>query len=121
FRFDVFTFSRPSSEVLNRKELTFEDAMAMRELPHVQAVSAGLRLFMPEFGVGTYSVKYKDKKVKNTILEGDTASIKEVYDLDLKSGRSLSEIDEQNRSNVVVIGNDTAEELFGMESALGKE
>ena len=121
FRFNVFSFSRPTSELLTRKELTYEDAIAMRDLPHVQAAAAGQRLFLPQFGVGTYAVKYKDKKVKNTILEGDTASIKDVYDLDLKEGRSFTDTDDDNRSNVVVLGYDTAQRLFGDESAVGKE
>src|SRR5947209_2528858 len=121
FKFDVFTFGRPSTELLTRKELTYDDAMAMRDLPHVQGVAAGQRLFLPQFGVGTYAVKYKDKKAKNTILEGDTASVKDVYDLELKEGRSFSDLDDQNRSNIVVLGHDTADFLFGKESALGKE
>jgi putative ABC transport system permease protein len=122
FRLDVFQFGRPSTEMLNRKELTYEDAMAMKDLPHVQAVCTGLRLFRPEFGTGTYAVKYGDRRVKNTILEGDTASVKDVYDLDMKEGRFFSELDDQNRSNVIVLGYDTAAELFGEEaSALGKE
>ncbi len=121
FKFDVFTFGRPATELLTRKELTYEDAMAVKDLAHVQAVSAGIRFFNPQFGVGSYSVKYGSKKVKNTILEGDTASIKEVYDLVLKDGRAFSRIDEANRANVIVLGYDTADELFGADSALGKE
>src|SRR5689334_15920794 len=66
FRFDVFTFGRIPTEMLQRKELTYEDAMAMKDLRHVAAVNAGIRLFNPNFGVGTYSVKYKDRKVANT-------------------------------------------------------
>jgi putative ABC transport system permease protein len=121
FKFNVFTFSRPTSEILTRKELTYDDAMAMKDLPHVQAVAGGQRLFLPQFGVGTYAVKYKDKKAKNTILEGDSASIKDVYDLDLKEGRSFTDTDDENRSNVVMLGFDTAKTLFGEESAVGKE
>src|SRR2546423_14865419 len=120
FRFNVFTFSRPTSELLTRKELTYDDAMAMKDLPHVQAVAAGQRLFLPQFGVGTYAVKYKDKKAKNTILEGDSASIKDVYDLDMKEGRAFTDTDDQNRSNIVMLGFDAAKTLFGEESGVGK-
>jgi putative ABC transport system permease protein len=74
FHLDFFTFGRFTEEMRRRRELTYDDAMAMKELPHVKAVSAGLRLFRPELGVGSYSVKYQDKKAKNTILEGDMAS-----------------------------------------------
>jgi putative ABC transport system permease protein len=121
YRFDVFQFGRPSTELLTRKELSLEDAMSLRDMPHVIDVCAGIRLFMPQFGVGTYSLKYKGHKVSNAILEGDTASVKDVYDIALKEGRFFTEEEDQRRANVISIGYDTAEELFGNESALGKE
>ncbi|HTZ83659.1 MAG TPA: ABC transporter permease [Candidatus Acidoferrales bacterium] len=121
FHLDFFTFGRLTEEMRKRKELTYDDAMAMRDLPHIKAVSAGLRLFRPEFGVGTYSVKYRDKKVKNTILEGDMATAKDVFDLPMASGRWFSDIDDEHHSPVVVICYDTQHELFGDEDPLGKE
>src|SRR3954470_2496987 len=121
YRFDVFQVGRPSTELLTRKELSLEDAMALRDMPHVAFVGAGIRMFMPQFGVGTYSVKYKGRKASNTILEGDTSSIKDVYDIALKEGRFFTEEEDQRRANVIAIGYDTAEELFGAESPIGKE
>ncbi len=121
FHLDFFTFGRMTQEMRTRKELTYDDALAIQELPHVKAVSAGIRLFRPEFGVGRYAVKYQDKKVKNTILEGDTASVKDVFDLPMASGRWFSDVDDEHRSPVVVLCYDTQHELFGQEDPLGKE
>src|SRR5436309_14255433 len=101
YRFDVFQFGRPSTEILTRKALSLEDAMALRDLPHVKDVCAGIRMFMPQFGVGTYSVKYKGRKVSNTILEGDSASVKDVYDIAVKEGRFFTEEEDQRRANVI--------------------
>jgi putative ABC transport system permease protein len=115
------TFGRPTEELRTRKELTFEDAEAMKDLPHVKAVTAGVRYVEPQFGSGTYVVKYGDRKSKQTILEGDSASAKDVFDLQLKSGRWFSEIDDDRRASVIVIGADTAEELFGNTDPVGKE
>jgi len=121
FHLDFFTFGRLTEEMRRRKELTYDDAMAMRDLPHVKAVSAGLRLFRPELGVGTYAVKYQDKKAKNTILEGDMASAKDVFDLPMASGRWFTDLDDEHHSPVVVVCYDTQHELFGDQDPLGKE
>ncbi len=121
FHLEPFTFGRMSEEMRTRKELTFEDEEAIKELPHVKAVSAGIRLFRPELGVGSYAVKYQDRKVKNTILEGDTASVKDVFDLPMASGRWFTEVDNQHRSSVVLLGYETAQELFGNQDPLGRE
>ena len=48
FHLDPFTFGRMSEEMRARKELTYEDAEALQDLPHVRAVSAILRLFRPK-------------------------------------------------------------------------
>src|SRR5438309_9626933 len=121
FHIEPFTFGRPSEEMRTRKELTFEDAMAMKDLPHVKAVSAGMRFFRPELGVGTFAVKYRDRKAKNTILEGDTASVKDVFDMPITAGRWFSEIDDERRASVIILGHDTAEDLFPNESPLRRE
>jgi putative ABC transport system permease protein len=121
FRFDFFTFQRPTEEIRLRKELTKDDGEAMKELPFVDAVTEGVRYFNPQFGVGTYSLSYNGRKATNTILEGDTANVKEVYDLQLKEGRMFTDEEDRRGANVVVLGSDTAEELFNGEPGLNKE
>src|SRR5439155_7070192 len=56
-----------------------------------------------------------------TILEGDLAAIKEVYDFQMAAGRWFSEIDDQHHSPLIVLGSDTASELFPTENPLGKQ
>ena len=121
FHLEPFTFGRPTTEMLNRKELTLEDAMAMKNLPHVKYVSAGVRYFLPQFNTGSYSVKYNGRRTRNTILEGDTPSVKDVFDLNIAKGRTFSETDDEQRNTVILIGHDSAQTLFGTDDPLGKE
>jgi putative ABC transport system permease protein len=120
FRFPVIGV-RPTTEMLTRKQMTYEDAMAMKDLPHVLAVSPGLQ-YRDNRGVqGTVAVKFGTKKMEGTVLEGDTASVKDVYQLDLKDGRFFTDGDVERAANVVVLGNDTADTLFDTVSPVGKD
>ncbi len=121
FHLEPFIIGRMTDEMRSRKELTVDDAAALKNLPHAQAVTALLRLFDPQAESGTYAVKYRDRKAKNTILEGDSAAAKDVYDLPIASGRWFTEFEDEHRSNVVVLCHDTAEELFGNQDGVGKE
>jgi putative ABC transport system permease protein len=121
FHMQPFQLGRPSEEMRKRKELTVDDYEAIRQLPHVKAATTGLRYARPEFGTGTYVVKYGDRRAKNTMLEGDTSTWKDVYDLDLTSGRWFNETDDEQRAPVIVLGLDTATELFPAGNALDKE
>ena len=112
---------RMTQEMRTRKKLTFEDAQAIGQLPHVKAVTAGIRFFRPELGVGSYSVKYQDRKVKNTILEGATSQAKDVFDLHITEGRWFTDSDDERHAPVIILCHDTAAELFPTESSLGHE
>jgi putative ABC transport system permease protein len=120
FRFEVFG-SRPTQEMLNRKQLTYEDAVALRDLPHVIAVDPSQQYRSPTGRLGSFSVKYQGHKVQNTILQGDSEQQPLVYDLNIAQGRFFTDEEEKRRANVVVLGIDTAKELFGDEPAVGKE
>ena len=86
FRFEVFG-RRPTTAELNRKELTYEDGIAMRALPHVLAVDPALTYQDFETGLGGSSVKAGTHKIQNTILYGATSSFSDTRDIQLKEGR----------------------------------
>ncbi|HZQ90252.1 MAG TPA: ABC transporter permease [Terriglobales bacterium] len=121
FHLEPFNFGRLPEEVRRRKELTYEDAMAIKDLPHVKAVNAGLRYQIPQFNAGAYVVKYEGRKAKNVILEGDLSAVTEVFDLKMREGRWFSNFDDEHHTQVIVLGNDTADELFQHASPLDKE
>ncbi len=118
---EPFIFGRIPDEMRKRKELTAEDALAMRALPHVASVTAGVRYFSRQFGTGSYVVKHEGQKAKNVILEGDMASARVVYDLPIAQGRWFDDFDDQHRTPVINLGADTAETLFPNSDPIGKE
>ena len=73
FRFPVIGV-RPTAEMLARKQLTFDDAEALKALPHVVDVVPSLRYSNFQFGAGSVTVKYGKNKSENVSLEGATAS-----------------------------------------------
>ncbi len=121
FHIQPFQVGRPTEEMRTRKELTLEDCLAMKDMAHVKAVTTGLRYQRPEFGAGTYVVKYGDRRAKNTMLEGDTGEWPKVFDLGVTEGRWWNESDDERHASVIVLGHDTADELFPNGGALGKE
>jgi putative ABC transport system permease protein len=122
FRFPVFG-QRPTTEMLTRKQLTYDDSEAMKALPHVVAVAPALQYTdntAPGRG-GTTAIKGNGKKMQNTILSGETPSQKDVGELDMREGRYFTDMDQARFANVVVLGSNTADELFSGQSAIGKE
>ncbi|GGA71075.1 ABC transporter [Edaphobacter acidisoli] len=122
FRFPVFG-QRPTTEMLTRKQLTYDDAMAMRDLPHVVAVSPALQYTdnTAPGRAGNTAIRGNGKTMQGTILEGDTPSTQDVYELDMLEGRFFNDEDQARAAKVTVLGYDTAAQLFPGQSAVGKE
>jgi putative ABC transport system permease protein len=112
---------RPTAEQLMRKKLTIDDVIALRALPHVVAVDGNVQHVKQPFRVGDVSVKYNGKSIASTILTGSTAEVADVMNLDFLAGRMFTDAEDQRAAHVCILGHDTWEELFGNESAVGKD
>src|SRR5882672_10447322 len=95
---------RPTAEMLARRKLTIDDAIAMRSLPHVVAVDPSQRWQNWQLGVGNVAVKFENRKMQNTILEGSSPEIKDVNELDIAEGRLFTEEENLRAANVVLLG-----------------
>ena len=120
FRFEPFG-KRPTTEELNRKQLTYEDGIAMRALPHVVAVDPELTSQNFQTGLGDVSLKRGKYSIHNTILNGTTSQVKDTVDIEMVEGRMWTDDEEKRAADVVVLGHDAAEDLFPNESPLGKD
>ena len=120
FRFDPWGH-RLTTEELNRKQLTYEDGVAMRSLPHVVAVDPSVTYQNFQLGIGNVSLKAGTHKVENTIIYGDTSEVKKTNDIEILEGRMWTEGEEERRASVVLLGHDAAEDLFPDGSPIGKD
>jgi putative ABC transport system permease protein len=120
FHLPILT-GQPTTEQLTRKKLTLDDVMALRQLPHVVAADGGHQHVKPQFRVGDVAVKYNGKKVAGTLLQGSTTEVAEVTELVFTAGRLWTDAENDRAAHVVVLGHDTAEELFGAEDPIGKD
>ncbi len=98
-----------------RKDLTLDDYRAVAEAcRHCELVGASTR---NESG----HVKYGGQSISDTLIRGITPGMATILDTDLSAGRMLNDTDLNNRSPVVVIGNDIVEHLMPGMDPLGKE
>ncbi|MGA2220089.1 MAG: ABC transporter permease [Terracidiphilus sp.] len=111
----------PTTEMLTRKKLTLDDAIALRSQPHVIAVDAERQHVNRQFHVGDVSVKYNGKKLSGQFLEGATGQLPVVFDLPMLQGRFWTDDEDTRHAHVCVLAHDTAEELFVNEDPIGKE
>jgi len=107
-RFEVgIHFGRLPEEIRNRKPITYEDAMAVKDLcPSVTAVSP------QNWGPGRKVAKYRNNETTRFELIGILPSYEEVNNNYVKEGRFITDTDVHYKTKVVVIGEDVREALF---------
>src|SRR3989475_1574653 len=120
---DVFGLSKQPSIIRNvddwlefqkRKRITYDDFQAVREqCKSCKEIGASLG--------GRVEVKSGLNSLKDTNLRAWTPQMAELYDVDLVSGRHMTEADLSGAAPVCVIGNDIIENLMPGIDPIGKE
>ncbi len=121
---DVFIISKQPNVVTNvdqylegqkRKDITYDDYRAVLEqCTQCKLVGASILQFNAK-------IKYNEQNSSDSTTRGWTPSMAGIYDLDLESGRLMTDADVNSSSPVVIIGKDIAENLMGGVDPLGKE
>jgi len=110
------SFGRPpKAEELHRKELTLDDADAIREQASSLVGVSPLQRKLAE------TVRYKDKQTETPILIGVTPYYEFTHSQYIGRGRFITDADINERSNVVVLGRDVVKALFEYDEPLDKE
>src|SRR5262245_204371 len=117
FYVDKYGFITTQEEwdaVKDRPDITLDDADALRlgveHASHVVA-QAGNQVI----------VRFRNKEVKGVQLRGRSPGFEIVDDLSIASGRNFTELDDQRRRQVCVIGPELASDLFGNLDPIGRD
>lgn len=105
-----------TEEERKRKPITIEDAIALSQLPSVQAASPILRPSeLPPV------VKFRNNEVRTPQVRGVWAAYARTREVSIGSGRFFTESEDEHKIAVCVIGNNIAEKLLSGYEPLGKE
>src|SRR5689334_10981736 len=122
FKFDPgIHFGRLSPEERSRKSLTYEDAMAIKDLPTIKNVVVEAVFHIGEGPQPVRTARYKSHELTELAFRGMTASYAEVVNGRMKEGRFFTELEDLHREDVVVLGYDAEKNLFPDETAEGKQ
>ena len=114
-KFDPSFGRMPSAEERQRKELTWEDAEALRrEAQSLASVS-------PMYRKLAETLRYRDRQTDTPILFGVTPYYEFTHTQYAARGRFISDADMLARSNVCVLAQDVVRALFHDEDPLGRE
>src|ERR1700730_255455 len=114
-KFDPSIGHQQTDEEIHRKELTVEDADAIRrEAPSIISVS-------PFYRKIAETVRHTDKQTDTPILLGVTPYHEFTLSSYADYGRYINELDVEQRANVCVLGRDVVHALFPFEDPLGKD
>ncbi|MDW7761451.1 MAG: ABC transporter permease [Acidobacteriota bacterium] len=118
-KYDPVQMGQRSEEERRRRDLTFEDAMAIQEeCPSVRSVAVSMTadIFQP------IPVKAGNITSENAIIIGMNENWPTVYALYLpQEGRFLTESEITRSARSAILGFETAETLFPFTSAVGRE
>ncbi len=111
----AFQTSDLTPEQRARKELTYENAVAVRD--NCVACTKTSAMMWSNHIVVT---KYKGNAIYDTQLRGVEAIFSESGQVDMNDGRFFSDFEDKHHEPVAVIGADTQKKLFGEENPIGK-
>ena len=104
-----------------RKPLSYEDALAIREqCRSAEAVSFELFHEMGDFGLPPVTARYKGRDMPDALFVGVTANHLQLINATVDMGRFFTDVEDQHRRDIAVIGNGVRERFFEHADPIGK-
>jgi putative ABC transport system permease protein len=113
-RIGIVTNLEQWNKARKHPEITVDDLQAMREQMKLAKQIAGQQQTAAD-------VRYGNQLSEDVDIVGATPEFSDIRNMDAATGRMLTQIDEDHRSNVAVIGPDLVQKIFGGADPIGKE
>jgi putative ABC transport system permease protein len=112
-KFGIITDREAFLEALRRKNLDDDDLAAVERLCRgCGSIGASVQDRLP--------VKRDNKRLSGVLIQGTTANLGDLNNLELEAGRFFSLSEDDHSSLVAVIGSDVRDELFGRLDPIGR-
>ena len=112
-QFGIITSQKQFLEAIKRKKIDWNDYEAIRErCTHCAAVGAQ--------EASRLTVKRAAQKLAGVRVQGGTANIGEINNVDIEEGRFFTRTEDEHAAMVTVIGSDVKDELFGNLDPIGR-
>ncbi len=112
-RFGIITSQEQFLEALKRKPIKKNEFVELARLSKT-ALAVGAQ------SGDTKAVKFGNRRLADVQINGATANMAELQNLDLEAGRFYTELENERRAFVAVIGSEVREELFPRVDPIGK-
>jgi len=112
-KYGMITSEEDFFDALHRKDITVEDAQAIRDrCPSVGAVASVAQ--------HTGKVRYRNQTLRDVFIAGVTGDYVEVTDTEIEEGRFPTPEDDGHRRFIATIGSDIKGNLFGPVDPIGR-
>ena len=95
-------------------QMTFDDIEYIKEKE-----KNNIKAIAPRYSGGS-SLRYDGKEIDFNLVT-TTPEFKEIYDLDIAEGRFINKLDIENFNPVIILGYETAQNIFGKDNAIGEK
>ena len=95
-------------------QMTFEDIEYIKEKE-----KNSIKAIAPRYS-GDASLRYDGKEIDFNLVT-TTPDFKEIYNLEITEGRFINKLDIENFNQVIILGYETAQNIFGKDRAVGEK
>lgn len=114
-KFSIIRMGPPNfEEIAKRPDLTPDDAVVLKQLPSVATA-------VPTIEQNYTKLRYKDKEIAMTSIEGSNEDFSKVHNYIVEMGRDLTPDDILYKRNVGVVGSYVVKNLYGDEAPIGND